>query len=725
MTLMPELEGVIERIVFQNEESGFTVARLQVEKDLITVVGLLSGVHPGEEVKLNGNWDIHPSYGRQFTVESYEVLPPVTRQGIQRYLGSGLIKGIGPVTAEKIVKKFGLSTLEIIEKTPERLEEVEGIGPQKAAKIIEGLQAQKNMRRVMVFLRGLGITPALAGKIYRYYGEKTVEIIRKNPYRLAKDLFGVGFRTADRIARLTGRTDPAAPERVQAGLIYYLERHADEGHIFAVEEEFLPRTAKELGVSLENLRAAAESLARGNEVKREEGRLYLAALYQNEQGVAEKLVALTRGFTGKKLDIDDKELSQMVEALAPEQRRAVETACREGLLVITGGPGTGKTTTIKTLLQLFRHHGLEVVLAAPTGRAAKRLAEAAGDEAKTIHRLLEFGYTPGSGFRYGRDESRPLEADAVIIDEVSMVDLPLFYRLLKAVPVGARLILVGDQDQLPPVGPGSVLRDLIASGVLPTIRLKTIFRQAGTSKIVTNAHLINQGLLPEVKNADDFFFIQVEEPEAITREIISLAATRLPGYLNCDPIDDIQVLSPMRKSVSGVDHLNILLQEALNPPAAGRPELVYGGKTFRLGDKVMQIRNNYQKMVFNGDMGRIIRLDPEEEQLVVGFPEGREERQVVYEDADLDELVLSYAISVHKSQGSEYPVVIMPLTTQHYLLLQRNLLYTGITRAKKMVVLVGTWKALAIAVRNDRVDSRNSCLAQALRKLAGEKAGGG
>ena len=725
MTLMPELEGVIERIVFQNEESGFTVARLQVEKDLITVVGLLSGAHPGEEVKLNGNWDSHPSYGRQFTGERYEVLPPVTRHGIQRYLGSGLIKGIGPVTAEKIVKKFGLSTLEIIENTPERLVEVEGIGPQKAAMFIECLQAQMNMRRVMVFLRGLGITPALAGKIYRYYGEKTVEIIRKNPYRLAKDLFGVGFRTADRIARLTGRTDPAAPERVQAGLIYYLERHADEGHIFAVEEEFLPRTAKELGVSLEDLRAAAESLARSNEVKREEGRLYLAALYQNERGVAEKLVALTRGFTGKKLAIDDKELSQMVAALAPEQRRAVETACREGLLVITGGPGTGKTTTIKTLLQLFRHHGLEVVLAAPPGRAAKRLAEAAGDEAKTIHRLLAFGYTPGSGFRYGRDESRPLEADAVIIDEVSMVDLPLFYRLLKAVPVGARLILVGDQDQLPPVGPGSVLRDLIASGVLPTIRLKTIFRQAGTSKIVTNAHLINQGLLPEVKNADDFFFIQVEEPEAITREIISLAATRLPGYLNCDPIDDIQVLSPMRKSVSGVDHLNILLQEALNPPGAGRPELVYGGKTFRLGDKVMQIRNNYQKMVFNGDMGRIIRLDPEEEQLVVGFPEGREERQVVYEDADLDELVLSYAISVHKSQGSEYPVVIMPLTTQHYLLLQRNLLYTGITRAKKMVVLVGTWKALAIAVRNDRVDSRNSCLAQALRKLAGEKAGGG
>ncbi|NLY89075.1 MAG: ATP-dependent RecD-like DNA helicase [Firmicutes bacterium] len=721
---MPDLEGIIERIVFENEENGFTVARLQIGKDLVTVVGTLSGIRPGEEVKLSGNWDIHPSYGRQFTVENYEVLPPVTRQGIQRYLGSGLIKGIGPVTAEKIVKKFGLATLEIIEKTPERLQEVEGIGPQKAAKIIQGLQTQKNMRRVMVFLRGLGITPALAAKIYRYYGEKTVEVLRKNPYRLAKDLFGVGFRTADRIARLTGRTDRAAPERVRAGLIYYLERHADEGHVFAVEEEFLPQTAAELGVSLEDLRAAVESLARSNEVRREDGQLYLTALYQNEWGAAEKLITLTRAVAGKKLSID-KELAQMVAGLAPEQRRAVETACHEGTLVITGGPGTGKTTTIKSLLRLFRHHGLEVVLAAPTGRAAKRLAEAAGDEAKTIHRLLEFGYTPGSGFRYGRDENRPLEADVVIIDEVSMVDLPLFYRLLKAVPLGARLILVGDQDQLPPVGPGSVLRDLIASGILPTIRLKTIFRQAGTSKIITNAHRINQGRLPEVKNADDFFFIKVEEPEAITREIVSLASTRLPAYLNCDPIDDIQVLSPMRKSVSGVDHLNILLQEALNPRSAGRPELVYGGKTFRLGDKVMQIRNNYQKMVFNGDMGRIIQLDPEEEQLVVGFPEGREERQVVYEDTDLDELVLSYAISVHKSQGSEYPVVIMPLTTQHYLLLQRNLLYTGVTRAKKMLVLVGTWKALSIAVKNDRVESRNSRLAQVLRRLAEEKAGGG
>lgn len=724
---MPELEGIVERIVFQNEENGFTVARLQVEKDLVTVVGLLSGVQPGEELKLTGNWDIHPSYGRQFTVESYEALPPVTLKGIERYLGSGLIKGIGPVTAEKIVKSFGLSTLEIIEKTPERLQEVEGIGRQKAEMIIQGLQAQKNMRRVMIFLRGVGITPSLAAKIYRYYGDKTVEMIRKNPYRLAKDLFGVGFRTADRIARLTGRTDTAAPERVRAGLIYFLERHADEGHVFAVEGEFLPQTATELEVSLEAVQAGVESLARSKEVRREEGLVYLTALYYSERGAAEKLVALSQAFafTGKNKNLPfDEELSRGTAALAPEQRRAVETACREGTLVITGGPGTGKTTTIKSLLNLFHHHGLRVILAAPTGRAAKRLSEAAGGEAKTIHRLLEFGYTPGSGPRYGRDEDRPLEADVVIIDEVSMVDLPLFYRLLKAVPPGARLILVGDQDQLPPVGPGSVLRDLIASGVLPSVRLRTVFRQAGASKIVSNAHRINRGLLPVVKDAADFFFIKVEDPEAIAREIISLAAVRLPGYLHCDPIDDIQILSPMRKSVSGVDNLNTLLQAALNPPAAGRPELTYGGKTFRLGDKVMQVRNNYQKMVFNGDMGRITGLDPEEEQLAVGFLEGREERQVVYEHVDLDELVLSYAVSVHKSQGSEYPVVIMPLTTQHYLLLQRNLLYTGVTRAKKMMVLVGTWKALSIAVKNDRIENRNSCLAQVLRRLAEKTRGG-
>src|SRR5690554_618016 len=723
---MSELEGIIERITFQNEENGFTVARLRVDKDLVTVVGGLSGVRPGEGLKLTGRWDLHPSYGRQFTVESHEVLPPVTRRGIERYLGSGLIKGIGPVTAKKMVETFGLSTLEIIEKKPERLQEVAGIGYQKAEKIINALAEQKNIRRVMVFLRGVGITPALAAKIYRCYGDKAVETVQENPYRLAEDLHGVGFKTADHIARLTGKTDPSAPEWVHAGLKYRLERNAGEGHVYAVEEEFSREVATELEVSLETVQKSIETLARGDEVTRVDGLLYLNVFYHSERGAAKRLAALMHAFA-RKFPLDKGELPQMPSTLAPEQRRAVEKARSEGVLVITGGPGTGKTTTIKTMLSLFHLHGLRVLLAAPTGRAARCLAEATGEEAKTIHRLLEFGYSGGSGPGYGKDEEHPLEADVVIIDEVSMVDLLLFYRLLKAVPLGARLILVGDQDQLPPVGPGSVLRDLIASGVVPTIRLKTIFRQARESRIVTNAHRINQGRLPVVKNAGDFFFLKAEDPKEIVEEVIRLVSVRLPGYLHCDPIAEIQVLSPMRKTVTGVDNLNALLQEVLNPSTGGRPEIPFGGKVFRLGDKVMQIRNNYQKMVFNGDMGRITRVDPEEQQLEVSFPEGREERRVTYESLEMDELALSYAVSVHKSQGSEYPVVIMPLTTQHYMLLQRNLLYTGVTRAKKMVVLVGTGKALSIAVKNDRIEKRHSRLAEILHRLlsAEKKQGAG
>lgn len=712
---MVEFEGVVERITFHNEENGYTVARFKTATESLTVVGYLPGINVGESLRLGGEWMVHPTYGRQFKVETHDVLPPVTVEGLERYLGSGMIKGIGPVTAKKIVETFGLATLQVIDESPERLREVEGIGPQKAEKIRKALEEQKQVQQMMVFLRGVGITPSLATKIYRHYGEKAAGVIRENPYRLADELFGVGFKTADHIAGLLGRKDPAAVERVRAGVLYFLRKATEEGHVYVPLDEFVTNVSKELEAPAEVVRRAIASLGAEKEVYVEADRLYLATFYWCERKAAEKLLLLLKRrpaersilFSGEELD-----------TLTFEQRLAVEKALQEGVLMITGGPGTGKTTTIRSLIRLCRLRGEKALLAAPTGRAAKRLKEATGEEAKTIHRLLEFGYTPGSGLSYGRNEERPLEADIVIIDEVSMLDLPLFYQLLKALTPGTRLVLVGDQDQLPSVGPGSVLRDLIAAEVIPLVRLQTIFRQAKESKIVTNAHRINQGKMPTFQGAADFFFINAAAPEQIVEEIVRLVTVRLPRYLKCDPVEDIQVLSPMRKTITGVDNLNTLLQQALNPRAGAAVEVRFGERVFRRRDKVMQIRNNYGKMVFNGDLGKIVQIDPEEQVLTVAFTDEQEERLVNYAYEELDELVLAYAISVHKSQGSEYPVVIIPVTTQHYILLQRNLLYTGITRAKKMVVLVGTKKALAIAVQNNKTENRYSWLAPAIAELA-------
>lgn len=743
-----EITGVIERTTFQNEENGYTVAKLaraegEGEAELITVVGYLSGVKNGETLRLHGDWVNHPTYGRQFSVEHFETVAPVTTEGVEKYLGSGLIKGIGPATAHKIVGTFGLDTLEVIEKEPERLQEAPGIGPHKAEQIIQALAETKKMRRVMLFLRGAGVTAGLAGKIYRHFGNDTIRVLQDNPYLLAEQVNGIGFKTADRIAGLLGRNDPAAPERIRAGILYLLGKNSEAGHVYAEAPGFLEEAATELGVKSTLLHAEIKKMACDKQVLLDENRLYLPALYHSERGAAAKLVALYKNlqpnitscamqakvheiversgagvegasgcFQEIRTDISSTEtLGDAREriALSPEQEAAVALAQQEGVLVITGGPGTGKTTIIRSLLHLYHEQGLKVVLAAPTGRAAKRLTEATGLSAKTIHRLLEFGFTGGE-MGYGRDEKNLLEAEVVIVDEVSMVDLPLFYHLLKAIPLGARLILVGDEDQLPSVGPGTVLRDIIASGVIPQVKLKTIFRQAQESQIVTNAHLINVGRLPKVNEAKDFFFIPATEPEEIVDEIVRLVTLRLPRYLKCDPVEEIQVLSPMRRTVTGVDNLNHLLQKVLNPESSGKPQMQYGGKIFRLGDKVMQIRNNYQKMVFNGDVGRITKLDPEEQQVEVSFSDLEEDR-ILYEYDELDELVLSYAVTVHKSQGSEYPVVILPVTTQHFLLLQRNLFYTAVTRAKKMAVLVGTKKALAIAVKNNKIDQRNSRLA--------------
>ncbi|HBT18191.1 MAG TPA: ATP-dependent RecD-like DNA helicase [Firmicutes bacterium] len=710
---MAELEGIIERITYQNEENGYTVARFKSATENTTIVGYLSNVRVGESLRLSGEWSIHPTYGRQFNADTFEVIPPVTIEGIERYLGSGLIKGIGPVTAGKIVKAFGLSALNIIEENPERLLEIEGIGAQKADKITKALTEQKEIRRVMIFLRGVGITPVLATKIYHHYGEKAAEIIRDNPYRLADDLFGVGFKTADRIAGLLGRKDPASPERIRAAILYFLRKYAEEGHVFAPQEEFTKEVSGELDVSEEAVAKGITRLAGEKEIYQEDGLLYLAFFYWCERRAAEKLASLLGAGLEKKLTpAEQKELN--LTALTFEQRLAVKKSLQEGVLIITGGPGTGKTTTVCSLIRLFRLKEEKVLLAAPTGRAAKRLSETTGEEAKTLHRLLEFGYTSGTGLHYGRNEERPLEADVVIVDEVSMLDLPLFYQLLKAITPGTRLILVGDQDQLPSVGPGSVLRDLITAGVVPLVRLKTVFRQQAESKIVTNAHRINKGVMPELKGANDFYFLNAAEPTKIVEEIIRLVTVRLPRYLQCDPLAEIQILSPMRKTITGVENLNTLLQKVLNAESSSKPELYFGERIFRQGDKVMQIRNNYQKMIFNGDMGRIVKIDPEEQLVTVAFTEEQEEHLVTYDYEELDELVLAYAISVHKSQGSEYPVVVLPVTTQHFLLLQRNLFYTAITRAKKMVVLVGTKKALAIAVQNNKIEKRYSRLDELL-----------
>lgn len=719
---MAELEGVIERLTFHNEANGYTVARFRQDgqREPITVVGILTEIHPGERLHISGDWTNHSDYGRQFAVSEFRRIAPATLHGIEKYLGSGLIKGIGPMTAKKIVTVFGMDSLEIIEKTPQRLMEVEGIGDKKAAVIVKAVLEQRAVQEVMVFLQGTGVTPALAAKIYKFYGERSVEIVRENPFRLADEVFGIGFKTADRLAQQLG-IDPASPRRIEAGIRYFLSRESDEGHIYALEIEFIQKNAAELGVPPEDVQSGIARLIEAKELVREEGsdgrRIYTSIFFNSEFGVAERLVGLIR-HARRLPDIPEDMMERLLgTTLAPLQRKAVIDSGRHGVLIVTGGPGTGKTTTVKAILQVFRALGQRVSLAAPTGRAAKRLAEATGEEAKTIHRLLEFGQGEGKPNRFGRNEDQPLSTDLLIVDEASMLDLMLSYQLLKALALGTRLILVGDCDQLPSVGAGNVLRDLIGSGTIPVVRLETIFRQALESRIVVNAHRVNHGQMPDMKDANDFFFIKAEEPEAITKEILNLITARLPRYLNCDPFEDIQVLSPMRRTTTGVEQLNLLIQERLNPSRPGRAEVKVGGATFRQGDKVMQIRNNYNKLVFNGDIGRIQRVDTEERQLHVVFPEPGGNRYVVYEQEDLDELVLSYAVSVHKSQGSEYPVVIMPVTTQHFMMLQRNLLYTGITRAKRMVVLVGTWKALAIAVHNNKIEERHTALAERLAKL--------
>ena len=726
---MPVIEGTLERITYQNSENDFTVARLlpdgKTEK-LITVVGIFPSLTPGESLKIKGEWVNNPKFGRQFKAESYESIMPRTLKGIEKYLGSGSIKGIGPATAQKLVSYFGHEVLEVIEKTPHRLCEVEGIGEKKAETISKGFEEQKDIRDVMIFLQNYDVSPSLAVKIYKRYQKDTISQIKENPYRLATEVTGIGFKTADKIALKLGM-EFRSPHRIKAAVQYVLWEAAGNGHVFLPEEEINDQIRKlfadeEGEIETPLIKEQIMELINEKElfVEQEPGTqerlLYLAPFYHAEKGITRKLLSLK----SYQLSMNHKagiKHNDIGIKLTSKQQEALQKALEEGILIITGGPGTGKTTTIRTLISLFEEGDMQVTLTAPTGRAARRMTDATGREARTIHRLLEYGYSDGD-LRFKRNEDNLLKTDVLIVDEVSMVDLLLMYNLLKALPSTCKLILVGDTDQLPSVGAGNVLRELIKSDVIPQITLDEIFRQARESLIIVNAHRINNGKFPLVNEKNkDFYFIQQEEPEKILNTILDLCHYRISRYLNVNPVEDIQVITPMRKTLVGVDNLNSCLQETLNPAAKNKTQINYGSELYRLGDKVMQIKNNYQKEVYNGDIGRIRDINTEEGEIGVVYPDLEDNREVKYSLNELDELVLSYAISVHKSQGSEYPVVIVPVVTQHFILLQRNLVYTGITRAKKLVVIVGTKKAMAIALKNNKVEERYTLLGKRLHNI--------
>jgi len=718
---MSVIQGLLEKISFHNEENDFVVAKLREKekKELTTIVGNLSGINPGESLKLTGKWVQNKRFGEQFQVESFEVTVPATLHGIQKYLASGLIQGIGPVMSERIVEKFGLHTLEVIEKKPERLSEVEGIGPKRISMIRKAWGEQKEIKEIMIFLQGHGVGAAYSAKIYKQYGDQSIEMVRENPYRLARDIYGVGFITADKIAQSLG-IDRNSLIRAKAGLLYVLNQLTEEGHVYYPETQLIHKAKEILHVDEEIIILAVKELFKEKELFLEdlgpEGHFraaYLAPFYVAETGVAQRLINLKASPSNIRPIHPEKAIEWVQQKLnielAQRQEEAVLQAATSKVLIITGGPGTGKTTLITAILRIFQQLKLRILLAAPTGRAAKRMNEATGWEAKTIHRLLE--YSPHKS-DFKKDQDDPLEADVVIIDEASMVDTLLMYHLLKAIPSHAHLILVGDVDQLPSVGPGNILKDMIRSGKFTVVRLTEIFRQAQESTIVVNAHKVNQGEIPVLKEIDkpektDFQFIQEEDPEKILQNILDLCSERIPRDFGFHPLREIQVLTPMHKGTIGVTNLNIELQKRLNPDQSG---ITRGAWTFRVGDKVMQIVNNYDKDVFNGDIGWISKIDPEEREVTIEF----DGRLVPYDYSDLDEVVLAYAVSVHKSQGSEYPVVILPVVTQHYMLLQRNLIYTGITRAKKLVIMIGTKKALAIAIRNNKPQQRYTLLSERL-----------
>jgi exodeoxyribonuclease V alpha subunit len=696
------LEGTLERIAFINEENAWSVVKIAVQgfPEPVTAVGNLLGVKPGESLHLTGRWTTDKRFGEQFKVESFQTVVPATLAGIERYLGSGLVHGIGKVMAERLVARFGLKTLQIIDEHPQRLTEVEGIGRVRSEQIRRAWIEQRAIKDVMVFLHSHGVAMSHATKIYKRYGDKAIAAVRENPYRLALDIFGIGFQTADEIARSLGVL-PNAPARCEAGVLHVLRALADEGHVAAPRAEVIERSRTLLEVDADLVQGALGPLAQREQIVIEpwsDGEaVYLQPLYMAERGIAELLERLMRA-RAKPLQIDVERAIAWFEerhhiTLAPEQRAAIERSAHQKALVITGGPGTGKTTLINAIIQILEKKGKSVLLAAPTGRAAKRLQETTGHEARTLHRLLEF--TPKSN-TFARGPSHPLEADLVIVDEASMLDTVMTYNLLRALPPASQIVLVGDVDQLPSVGPGSVLLDLIRSGALPVVRLSHIFRQAEESRIVVNAHRVNQGELPLASADDpnaDFFFIERQEPEEILVTMKALLTERIPRKFGFHPTRDIQVLTPMHKGLLGAAALNEELQALFNPEG---PSVVRGTRVFRAGDKVMQVRNDYDLDVFNGDVGHVAAIDGEARTVTVVF----DGRNVVYDEGQLDELVLAYACSIHKSQGSEFPCVVLPLHTQHFVMLKRNLLYTAMTRGRRLVVVVGSRRALQTAVKN-------------------------
>ncbi|MEV0023789.1 ATP-dependent RecD-like DNA helicase [Streptomyces atroolivaceus] len=727
------LEGVLERITYANEENGYTVARVDTGRgagDLLTVVGSLLGAQPGESLRMEGRWGSHPQFGKQFTVENYTTILPATIQGIRRYLGSGLIKGIGPVMADRITTHFGVDTLDIIEQHPKRLVEVPGLGPKRTKMIAAAWEEQKAIKEVMVFLQSVGVSTSIAVRIYKKYEDASISVVKNQPYRLAADVWGIGFLTADRIAQAVGIPHDS-PERVKAGLQYALSQSTDQGHCFLPEERLIADGVKLLQVDtglvidcLAELAEDPEGVVREKVPGPEDGQpvtaVYLVPFHRAEISLAAQVQRLLRtpedrmpGFQ----DVDwEKALAWLARrtgaTLAPEQEAAVRLALSKKVAVLTGGPGCGKSFTVRSVVELARAKNAKVVLAAPTGRAAKRLSELTRAEASTVHRLLEL--KPGGDAAYDRD--RPLDADLVVVDEASMLDLLLANKLVKAVAPGAHLLLVGDVDQLPSVGAGEVLRDLLADGgPVPAVRLTTIFRQAQKSGVVTNAHRINSGVPPLTQGLDDFFLFVEDETEDAGVLAVDVAARRIPAKFGLNPRRDVQVLAPMHRGPAGAGHLNGLLQQAITPGRPDLPEKRFGGRVFRVGDKVTQIRNNYDKGengVFNGTVGVVTALDADEQKLTVLTDE---EEEIAYDFDELDELAHAYAMTIHRSQGSEYPAVVIPVTTSAWMMLQRNLLYTAVTRAKKLVVLVGSRKAIGQAVRTVSAGRRCTALDFRLR----------